>query len=485
MSKNRNVGDLDRAPVADGFNLEDYCANYRDSSLHTRLLFVAKNYPTLAKEAYTLLSSSLKASQNTKLYSEIFSNNKLTGSFGIEFDKDWVDETECSNLKQLERVKADMSTAKSSLVKEATRVACNDLGHLWCELGNTQEALKVFIRSRDFTSLPRHVEEMVLSVCTSAINLQRPHLLGNYLSKSLEESATSPAVASKLRSLTALLCLSQKDIAGAARAFASADSHFVGSFGEVMSAEDSVRGAVLCGLAALERGEIRELMLENVGFKGMLALVPGSREVLEQFLGGKYKEVREALGRNGDLRFRAEVDVHLSPFVDELFSGVMDRLVLQYFKPYSAVRMSRAVQVLYPTPSADNETSIETVTEAVKEMEEALEAIVWRLIEEGHLHGRIDAGGDESSIFRREERDSRGEALQSVVEGAQSSAVQMKHSLLRLSIVKHSFANTFNKMASAMHSSVAPPRHARRSRPHHFLEGGGGMGGHMEVEPEW
>lgn len=98
-----------RAPPFD-LDLAAYCANYCGNSLYARLVFIAKRFPSLSAQAYELLSTSLKSGSNSSLYSTLFSSR-------TDFDRAWVDETERKNHLRLERLEADFSAAKASLVK--------------------------------------------------------------------------------------------------------------------------------------------------------------------------------------------------------------------------------------------------------------------------------------------------------------------------------------------------------------------------------
>lgn len=421
---------ISTSPNSTGFDLAAYAANYSGFSQYARLLFIAKKFPAQSAEAYGLLSSALKTGSNSKLYCDIFSNKATNFGPGFEFDKSWVDETERKNHLLLERLELDFSAAKASIIKESIRVAYNDLGRHFSDVGNLQDALRAFTRTRDYTSMPRHTEDMVLSVCTVAIDLRRPHLLGNFLTKSVEDGATSALVRDKLRALIAIQCLSQKDFAGACRRFASVESHIAGSFGTVLSGEDVALGAVVCGMAALERGELQALLLENPRFKPLLDSVPALRLLLGHFLAGKYAEVKAALSPTGEVRRRVDMDLHMHPYAEQLFNTLHDKLVLQYFRPYNSVRMSRAVDDLFHESGSEGERAAQ---------EEELEAHVRRLIEGGSLQARLDAGCAEGSTLRRVWKDDRALTLQAACTAAADSSTKIQQSILRLSLLKHSF----------------------------------------------
>ena len=377
-----------------------------------------------------MLSDALKRGRNCKLYCDLFSNKE-------DFDKGWVDETERKNHQQFERLEADFSAAKASMIKESVRVAYNDLGHHHCEVGNLQKALQAYMRTRDYISMPRQTEEMILNICTVALDLKQHNMLANYLSKSAEEGASTSLVKDKMKALSGLYCLSQGDFAGAARRFASIGSNIVGNFGDVLAGEDVAMGAVICGIAGLERPELRALVLDSPSFKAVLDLVPPLRDLLEHFLSGRYAEVKAALALGGDSNSEAQsevrsllkMDLHMHHHTEILLKTIQDKLVLQYFKPYNAIRMSKAVEDLYPPSTPDKRLA----------QEDELESHVWQLIESGQLAARIDAGCPEGSTLRRVQINERAMALQKVNELVENSSTRIGNSILRLSLLKNSF----------------------------------------------
>jgi COP9 signalosome complex subunit 1 len=411
-------------------DLTAYIAPYHGNTLYARLLFIAKNFPSHAAEAYRLLSMALKSGNNSRLYCDIFSDKSTSFGSSFEFDKSWVDETERKNHMQLERLEADFTAAKSSMIKESIRVAYSDLARHHSEVGNLQEALRAFTRIRDYTSMPRHTEEMVMHVCTLAIDMNRPHLLSNFITSSVEEGATSSLVRDKLRALAAIQALSQKDFAGASRRFSSVESHISCNFGTVVSGEDVALGAVVCGIAGLERGELQSLLLDNQRFKPLLDLVPALRQLMGHFLAGRYAEVKAALGPSGEVYKRVNMDLHLHTHAEQLFATIHDKLVLQYFRPYNAIRMSRAADDMFPEATTAEERAVQ---------EDELEAHVRKLIEMGSLQARLDAGCTEGSTLRRVWQDDRALALQAVCTAATDSSVKIKQSILRLSLLQHSY----------------------------------------------
>ena len=132
-------------------DLSAYSSNYEGNALYARLLLIANRFPDRSAEAYDMLSIALKGGCNSVLYSTVFANRP-------GFDPIWVDETERTNHLRLERLEADFSAAKASLVKESLRAAYSALGHHHSDVGNLQEALRAFTRSRDYMSMPRHTE---------------------------------------------------------------------------------------------------------------------------------------------------------------------------------------------------------------------------------------------------------------------------------------------------------------------------------------
>lgn len=153
--------------------------------------------------------------------------------------------------------------------------------------------------------------------------------------------------------------------AEAARKFATVHSDLTNQFPAVMSAEDVALYGGLLGMAALDRSELQDLILDSATFKGRMELVPTLREALRHYVLAEYGP---ALALLAALRPQLDLDLHLRPHAETLLAMVRDRCVVQYFAPYSKV-------------------SLVTMSDCFAVTPEKMEAIVAKLIRTGKIRG--------------------------------------------------------------------------------------------------
>ena len=119
----------------------------------------------------------------------------------------------------------------------------------------------------------------------------------------------------------------------------------------------------LLGMAALDRSELQDLILDSAAFKGRMELVPTLREALRHYVLAEYGP---ALALLAALRPQLDFDLHLRPHAETLLAMVRDRCVVQYFAPYSKV-------------------SLVTMSDCFAVTPEKMEAIVAQLVRTGKI----------------------------------------------------------------------------------------------------
>ena len=153
--------------------------------------------------------------------------------------------------------------------------------------------------------------------------------------------------------------------AEAARKFATVHSDLTNQFPTVVSAEDVALYGGLLGMAALDRSELQDIILDSATFKGRMELVPTLREALRHYVLAEYGP---ALALLAALRPQLDLDLHLRPHAETLLAMVRDRCVVQYFAPYSKV-------------------SLVTMSDCFAVTPEKMEAIVAKLVRTGKIRG--------------------------------------------------------------------------------------------------
>ena len=144
----------------------------------------------------------------------------------------------------------------------------------------------------------------------------------------------------------------------------------------------------------MSRGAIKAQLSDNEGFGLYLEQEPYVRELVDAFMGSKFKTVLEMLesysvssclalisvkGTTFNKRTliycnktRHALDPHLAPHVRNLTSMIRDRALVLYFQPFASIEL--------PKMAAAFGLTLEEV-----------EKLVVGLIQSGHIRGRIDS----------------------------------------------------------------------------------------------
>jgi len=413
------IDDNERYYNYDNINLEEYASRYAGYTLLTRMRFIANTIKPLRNKALKILHDELKKGMCTSIYTEIFS--EMDNSFDSDFvyDSTWVNETERQAEARMEQLIADLNAAKSSVIKETIREAFNDIGDFEYARGHLIEAAKAYLRTRDYTSMARHTEDMCVNMVTVYIGLEKMLNIVNFSNKA-EDADTSVLVRDKLYAAYALVYLSQSDYLEVARKFLNIDGNIIGKFPHIISTEDIAIFATICALATFDRTDIRKSLMENRKFKSILEQVPSMRLLVQEFLDRKFSSVRCRLE---ELRPLLSLDIHFNSHIDKIFKLILDKMIIQYFAPYAKVDLTKMAAEL----GLDAKT---------------LEASLFALISKGKLAALIDIAGN---TLRRRDVDKRKQAMSSVCQLAKSHGEYMRRSILRLSLLKHKLSVVANE----------------------------------------
>ena len=311
-----------------------------------RLLLVAEKCENLQEDAYRLLLIELKKGSNTSLYTKLFTQVGVSLGFNEGLDNNWIEMTEKREMMRLERLESELMSAKTTMIKESIRIAYNDIGDLYYERGNLTEALKSYLRTRDYCSLPKHYSEMCVRVASVTLDLGQYKNVMNYINKA-ETGIGEELLHAKLKSITALVMLTDGYYKDAAKLFIDIECDSVSSgegFSSIIAAEDiAIYGTLCCLAGGFDRVEQRKLLLENSNFKAFLEFTPELRIMIQNYFSGKYGDCLEYLE---SIKSQLLLDIYLQKHATALLTTIKERIILQYFSPYSVVDMHRMSSTL-------------------------------------------------------------------------------------------------------------------------------------------
>lgn len=147
----------------------------------------------------------------------------------------------------------------------------NDLGDFFFQRGDLQNALKSYLRTRDYCTTPKHVVQMAENVIKVSIATGNYALVTQYVSKAEstigskdDEKDKDPVVASKLRIASGLAFLESKKYKQAARKFIECNIALGDSFSEVFSCQDVGTFGALCALISFDRKELKQKVFVTI-----------------------------------------------------------------------------------------------------------------------------------------------------------------------------------------------------------------------------
>ncbi|KAJ1431017.1 26S proteasome subunit RPN7-domain-containing protein [Ochromonadaceae sp. CCMP2298] len=407
------------------FDIESYIDDYQGYTKLSRLIFMVENIPALHASAATLLFQELKRGINIGLYLKTWASLNEALQNEIGYDEAWLTATKANAERTLSYLDADLSSAKSAMAKEKIRVGHTEVGHLHYQMGNLNDALKSFLRTRDFCASARHNCDMCVNVIGVSIDLNQYFNASNFINKVTDDTGDVLVIA-KLKAASALVDLRESQFKKAALTFLHIDPALGSQFNTTLSAEDIGVYGAMCAMASLSRTELNTHLIENKDFVGTyLSLHPDVKTLALGFYSGEYGTVLQLLPV---IRSRLQADIHLNTQMEPLLALISERVMLQYFVPYCAVDLGKMGERLCMAPAV---------------LEEALVA----LISAGKLSARIDA---QQGVLLRRENNPRQSALDRVLRLSQVHARTTKRDILRLSLLQQGFCVDAEKEHSDM-----------------------------------
>lgn len=433
-------------PPAD-FELESYAAGYAGRTQVMRLLWIASRCPALELQALRMAHDAVRhggvrvssggaggegegkgsgsgdkgkagaaPSSNTALYLQVC--EKGAGRLGSEreYDGEWARGVDERARARMEKLEADLQSSKALLIKESIRIAHLDVGDHHAARGDLPEALKAYVRSRDYVASPSHNIAMCLAVVRVASELGNWPLVLSYVSKAEAELASAggaakqpqtaaggggtlpsdPALGAKLAASAGLALLKSGRYKQAARRFCETSFELAaGGFPEVLTPADVALYGGLCALATFERGELRRRVIHNPGFCSFLELLPEIRDLVHGFYGAS--DYTGFFRRLETLRAVASLDLHLAQHAPSLWRQIRERALIQYVMPYATLDLGRMA------------TAFGTDVKS-------LAGELAPLIADKQILARVEDVDGERPVLRKDRGDVRAEALQAVAD---------------------------------------------------------------------
>jgi len=379
-------------------------------------------------------------SQNLKLTNHSSPSQFLTflliNPRNIEDSDDvWINETDKKAQATLEKLELELNSYKTNFIKESVRMAYNQLGDFFLKKGDFQEALKSFIRTRDYSnSSPQYLIDMCLRIIKTSLYLGNYSLVQQYVTKAYQvgEKITDEVVLSKLRVASALADLDAKRYKSAALKFIECNIAIDNEYNDVATAHDIALYGGVCALASFTRRELSSpakkknskddkprrgdesvvSVINNMNFENFLELVPDVRAMIVAFYESKYSKCLENLNKLLPVMM---TDVFLCNHALYLYETIRSKALKQYVSPFTSVDMQQ-MAATFSCPVED------------------LEKDLARLIQNKEIKARIDS---HNKILYARVVDQRTNTFEKIIRFGDEFVRETESNILRMNLLKH------------------------------------------------
>ncbi|KAI8050865.1 26S proteasome subunit RPN7-domain-containing protein [Syncephalis plumigaleata] len=407
--------------------LENYAENYQGHVKIERLVFIAERCPNLQVDAYRLALAEIKANTlDAKRYKQLIVKlNAALESHGqapMEFDAQWVEQTETKVKRRFDELEADLKGYRSNLIKESIRIGLHELADHHYAYGDLTNALKNYSRAREYCSTAAQTIENCLSIIRISHEINNMSHIASQVSKaqSMPEAQENPIITAKLNASLAITKLETNKYKQVAQLMTDIDfaSFTNAHYEDVVAPNDIAIYGGLCALATFNRRDLKSKVLDSTNFRQYLELEPQIRELILAFYYADYEKCMTLMDqwRNDFL-----LDLYLHSHVNTLYSQIQHALLVQYVKPFQRVSLARMV-----TAFGSHYTL------------ESLEKELVYLISADVLNARID---DEEKVLTTYQPDIRYQLYDKAVKIAETYEAQTRAMLVCMKLAKINLAS--------------------------------------------
>jgi COP9 signalosome complex subunit 1 len=168
-------------------DLDTYASRYYGRGKIWRLQHIASQSTKLRKEALLLAIAETKAeTRDVDLYKRLVEQLRETegdkGNIPL-LQGEWETTVMREDSKEVERLETELQRYRHNMIKDSIRMAYGDLGDFQYSKGNLEEALRNYLKMRDYCISSQQITDMCLKVIQCAIILGNYSLVESYVQK--------------------------------------------------------------------------------------------------------------------------------------------------------------------------------------------------------------------------------------------------------------------------------------------------------------
>ena len=260
-------------------------------------------------------------------------------------DVEWIERCESTYFAKQTDIESRLGLAKTALKSREIAALEAEYGDLFLQKGMIQEAMKHYLRIREYS---REMDDLLMMTHKAALCAFHSH---NYFGvmnhvRKLETipgvDSIDPQVSSRLRllgSLTQVIC--QRFDVGA-KMSTKIGVEALTSSPDIISPASFSLAIILAAVASLDRQELKSVN-ETPGFQPILDAAP--REVRAFFAAVMSSRYGEALGLlEADIKPIAWVDSVVGPHLGILYQQIHDRCICEYASAFSLIDLGQMSQ---------------------------------------------------------------------------------------------------------------------------------------------
>lgn len=346
---------------------------------------------------------------------------------GESVDEAWVEATDERYRATHERLEGELASKRSSgAAKENVWEAYGRMGDWLALRGEMSQALKCYVRMRDYASGAARSLEVCCVVASAAVEVGSWANVANFAAKAeMIEGLSSDTVRwARLKVAGGLAHMEAGQYDLAARWFIDV---LCSSAHELPAEADSARGGTCswrdvalygsaCAVASFPRSDLRSRCADNVRFKKAVGLY--HPDALAMVLATQACQYSRALELSAALREELRLDPIVRHRADLLYELVADRCIAQFCAPYAAVSLDAAAAKFVVFDPKD------------------LEQRVVNLIYKGHIKAKIDS---KHRAIVACEPDARRAAFDTILQKGEAYIRECHGLLLRMSCLENDF----------------------------------------------
>lgn len=322
-------------------------SRYSGEALVQRLLWVTKLSPPQASQAYQLLETHMKQTNNVHRYKEVFGSSVNTNTNNtsqvVVYDPQWVHGTELTNRTARDVLTSRLQAAQSHLNKEAIRAAYLAISEHHALTGNLTDAFHASHRAKDYCTSHQQTAAVSMQIIELSLHLKNYAQVKEYVTKvehTLSNEAVAAAIQHKVWTAAGLERLAAGDFVTAALKFGQAAKHTstaTAAWNTVLAPEEVSLYAAFLSLAVQQRDQ----MVALAEHPDALELVPAARDCLLQFgRRAAYQTCWKILQDEPSLFAALQQDMYMAPHLQQLQQMIRERCVLQYWNAFQRVELS-------------------------------------------------------------------------------------------------------------------------------------------------